>query len=610
MQIHSVMKKQLFLLFVAIFLNQGIYAQAFTEQTGIILPGVSHSSSCWGDYNKDGNLDILVSGYTGEGFLTKVFKSNGDNTFTEQTGINLPGVWYCSTVWGDYNNDGFPDILITGAMESDTSFISRVYKNDGNGNFEEQTNIVLPGINWTSSVWGDFNNDGYLDILLSGYTGTDYLTKIYQNNQDNSFTELTSAILPGLYGVKVACADYNNDGCLDILLTGLDSTWISRIFKNNCDGTFTAQTTIPMQGVYDAGTAWGDYNNDGYLDLIISGDYRNAAGSVAYSANIYKNNGNNTFTALQGIPLQGTEYGSVAWGDYDNDGDLDFIQTGSNYFNGANPFISKIYRNDGNDQFTEQSSISITPAGHSNVDWGDYDNDGDLDLLISGVITNSYPYLYITKVYRNNSIIANSPASSPQNLQTEVNGSDVTFKWDKASDPETPQDGLSYNLYVYREGETTFKRPPHAFTQTQPANGCRLISAIGNIQYNENGYTLHGFTGSNYKWSVQAVDAGLKGGPFAVEKTIIAASVTSPPITCEISISPNPAHDKIMVELTGNTQNAYPTLSISDRMGKILYQDNLFQTRSVVDISRLTSGMYFLKVEGKNGLTVRKLVKQ
>ncbi len=168
-------KKLLFINSICILsiFGKGLYAQQFNEQTDIYLPGVHNSSSAFGDYDNDGDLDILLTGYAGStyGYISRVYKNNGDNSFTWQSNFVLTGVRYSSVAWGDYNNDEYLDILLTGYTGSDT--ISKVYKNIEGESFIEQTDISLTGVTSGSVDWGDYNNDGYLDILLTGYIGSD-----------------------------------------------------------------------------------------------------------------------------------------------------------------------------------------------------------------------------------------------------------------------------------------------------------------------------------------------------------------------------------------------------------------------------------------------------
>ena len=110
-------------------------AQEFTEQTGISLTGVNNSSAAWGDYDNDGDLDILLTGQeTSSGKVLKIYNNNNDNTFSEQSGIDISAIESGSVDWGDYDNDGYLDILITGSIEL-TNHISRIYKNTGNKSF-------------------------------------------------------------------------------------------------------------------------------------------------------------------------------------------------------------------------------------------------------------------------------------------------------------------------------------------------------------------------------------------------------------------------------------------------------------------------------------------
>ena len=98
--------------------------------------------------------------------ISKIYRNNGDNTFTEQTSIALTGVSISSVAWGDYDNDGDLDILLTGSTDSGN--ISKIYRNNGDNTFTEQTSIALTGVDNSSVAWGDYDNDGDLDILLTG----------------------------------------------------------------------------------------------------------------------------------------------------------------------------------------------------------------------------------------------------------------------------------------------------------------------------------------------------------------------------------------------------------------------------------------------------------
>lgn len=188
--------------------------------SGISLPGLRHAAAAWGDYDNDGDMDVLLTGTTnstGGGAITRLYRNDGADLFVHVP-TALPPVWYGSVAWGDYDNDGDLDILIVG-LRNDGSFsgISRVYRNNGNGNFSD-LNAGLLGVGFGSASWGDFDNDGFLDILLNGVSGTNYVARVYRNEGALRLTDVSA----GLLGVDGAAAwgDYDKDGDLDIVLAG------------------------------------------------------------------------------------------------------------------------------------------------------------------------------------------------------------------------------------------------------------------------------------------------------------------------------------------------------------------------------------------------------
>jgi hypothetical protein len=490
------MKKLIFFCILILFFNS-LFSQTFTEQTDISLTEILGGSVIWGDYDNDNDLDIILTGYTNRIYVSKIYKNGGDNTFTYQNNISIGDVASGSVAWGDYDNDGYIDLLVTGYTNSFSPF-SKIYRNNGNNSFTAQNNISLTAVYDGSVAWEDYNNDGYLDILLTGYTGSTNISKVYKNNGNNTFTEQKSISLPGVKSGAVAWCDYDKDGNPDILLTGSTGTnCISKIYTNQGDGTFKELSTVSLVGVCDGSVAWGDYDNDGYPDILLTG--WNGNNSVS---KVYKNIEGNNFVEQTGISLTPVNECAIAWGDYNNDGYLDIILTG---YSGGNRY-SKIYKNNQDNTFSEQSSISITAVGYSTVAWGDYDNDSDLDLLITGDISNGN----YAKIYKNESSLKNSSPTPPVPTIPFVDQNTVVLAWQSATDDHTPSSGLTYNVYVKDIRSGGMLGAPMA----DLTSGYRRIVQMGNTYYNRN-KIFYNLDCGEYEWQIQSIDNCFSGSDFA-----------------------------------------------------------------------------------------------
>jgi predicted nucleotidyltransferase len=474
------------------------------------LAGVRSSSVAWGDYDNDNDLDILQAGNIGIApyRVTNIYNNNA-GVFTD-INAGLPGVDNASLAWGDYDNDDDLDILLTGEDASGIPF-SSIYHNDS-GVFSN-INAGLPGIENGSAAWGDYDNDGDLDILLTGYTIPSFISKIYRNDF-GVFTDINAG-LTGVAWSSAAWGDYDNDGDLDILLTGSATdypyTLISRIYRNDPSagsGRMFTDINAGLPGIYLGSVAWGDYDNDGDLDILLTG---NTGSSVI--TRIYSNNAGIFTDIYAGLP--GGNYNSTAWGDYDNDGDLDILLTYSLH--------SRIFRNDGG-IFTE-IDVALTGVYEGSLAWGDYDNDNDLDILQTGNHGSSY----ISNIYRNNNSIPNNLPLSPDGLNSVISNDSLIFSWNKASDNETPQDGLSYNLLL---GNSEFGLLMIS-SMANINNGYRYIPAYGNVC--QSTYWTYQIP-ELYKypqialpdyWGVQAIDHAFAGSPFAINSLNIPISLLS-----------------------------------------------------------------------------------
>ncbi len=303
-------------------------------RTGIT--NISYGAVSTGDYDNDGDIDLIITGENTSGNPVTILYDNQRNNKFTRVNTGLPALKNGDVKMADFNRDGNPDVALCGRNAAGR-LITAVYKGDGKGNFSP-VNINAPGIEEGEMAWGDYDNDGYYDLFITGKNENGKaVSQLYRFNGNRFVNSILS--FPARKNSAADWGDYDNDGDLDIALTGEnDNGNISqRILVNNGGNSFTP-ISVSLPGTRSGSIDWGDYDHDGDLDLLITGENSE---KKPFSA-IYRNDRNNDFTNIE-AGLQGVYLSDAEWGDYDNDGDLDIFLAGlSHDFRPA----SKIYRNE------------------------------------------------------------------------------------------------------------------------------------------------------------------------------------------------------------------------------------------------------------------------
>lgn len=402
--------------FIDVTETAGIHFQHAGGIDHRVVPALVGSGAAWRDYDNNGTLDLYIVNSTAvrpepDTILPKnvLYSNNGDGTFadvTEIAGVGDTG-WGMGCAFADYDNDGDADLYVT-------NYKANVfYLNKGDATFKKFTSGA-GGIGHTAFgsgvVWGDYDVDGFLELYVGNYIEYKKVPQgdevffpydffgqanvLYLNKCDGSFIDITdSAKINGGFHLTlgVAAADYDNDGDLDIYLANDSDQNI--LYRNDGELTFMntnqpnarSRTGDIRSGM---GIAWGDYDNDGALDLFVTNwlDENNV---------LYRNNGDGTFTdvsARSGIFESGL--GKTCWGtvffDMDNDTDLDlFFSTGhidpATWESHGQQDV--LLRNNGDGTFTdisEQVGLRLfeSPGVGRGVAAADYDADGDVDLFV------------------------------------------------------------------------------------------------------------------------------------------------------------------------------------------------------------------------------------
>jgi len=576
------MKKLNTIIAIVLFLTAtNIEAQPFTDINAGLM-GLYVGSAAWGDYDNDGDLDILCNGYDGLNVYSIIYRNDSGNFVNINAGLSAAG--YGSAVaWGDYDNDGDLDILLSGRIDN-TNRITKIYRND-NGNFID-INAGLYGLSGSCAAWGDYDNDGDLDLIVTGWDGATRNTKIYRNDS-GIFTNVNS-VLVGITLGTAAWGDYDNDMDLDILITGFDDnlSWNGKVYQNN-NGIFT-DINAGLEAVDGSSAAWGDYDSDGDLDIVLAG--RTSFGTYS---RIYRND-NGIFININ-ANIADVYESSSSWGDFDNDGDLDLLLCGLN----NSLHYSNIYRNN-NGIFTDISANLTGVENRNGADWGDYDNDGDLDILLMGYDGTTY----VTKIYRNDNITSNTAPSIPVNLTSNQPGNNrIDLKWNKSTDAQTLQKGLTYNLRI-----STTPGGVEIFSPMSDLNtGYRKIPALGNTD-EDTSWTIFNLPEGTYYWSVQAIDNSFASSQFSPEQTFnitvtSEGNLSTGIIPSEFALKqnyPNPFNPVTNLEF-GISDLGFVSLKVYDLIGKevaTLVNEKLNPGKYKVEFdgSGLPSGIYYYRL--------------
>jgi len=376
------LKKLLFVgLGLALFAGT-CFASTFTdisESAGVADDGLGKGVA-FADVNNDGLVDLYVSN---KGGANKLFLNSGNGRFEDTTatagaGIDYPG-FAMGSVFGDYNNDGNADLYIaTGGRHEIEA--NRLFKGNGDGTFTDVTQeagVGLKAFTYAAS-FADYDNDGNLDIYCANY-GVGAKNVLYRNNGDGTFTDATDVAGVGdrSWSWMGVWSDIDNDGDVDLYVVNgrYPVGEANRLYRNNGDGTFAevAKEAGVADGNWGLGASFADIDNDGDQDLFIS--------NYVGANNLYLNNGNGTFVqATEKIAGANDGWGKgPTFGDIDNDGDLDLYE-------GDCKLANQLYVNDGAGNFKniadKQPVVQCATVRTKGTAFADIDNDGDLDLYV------------------------------------------------------------------------------------------------------------------------------------------------------------------------------------------------------------------------------------
>jgi VCBS repeat protein/flagellar hook capping protein FlgD/ASPM-SPD-2-Hydin domain-containing protein/fibronectin type III domain protein len=520
------------------------------------------------DFDRDGNADLFLAGTSlddrGQSRFSSVLYRNirGDFHPLAQDLDSLDGN---RARWLDFDNDKDLDLVASGSGPGAPNGGLRFYRNDAGALVKQSTPFDdLYG----DPEPGDLDGDGRLDILVTGKKvgGMKVL-----RNTGSGFAEVALR-LTGDDGTRIEearVADYDNDGDLDIVGWGTyridptmsDSRCHTALLRNDGGWVFTAVNNGQLPGLCDGEMQWGDFDRDGDADLLFAGDTVYAGESS--STSVYRNDGGifirteDRFVALTGA--------KVAWGDFDKDGDLDFVESGRTFIDrmfapativyrlvggrfeeyksqvaqlagypawidfdndgdldlslsGDLEYSSKsgytlLYRNDGIDFTLEYPEGSYQSVGR--VDVGDYDNDGDEDFVLCGNAKGMQTGTRgpVLRIYRNTLLAPNLRPAAPPAAKSALGAGSVNLSWSPATDAETQAEAMRYNLRMGRSPGAADVMSPAA-----AAEGKLLLPAAGNAGHRL-AATVKGLAQGTYYWSVQAVDKQNSGSPFSPEQS-------------------------------------------------------------------------------------------
>ncbi|MCT4629430.1 FG-GAP-like repeat-containing protein [Winogradskyella sp.] len=521
------------------------------------------------DYDNDGWDDISIASANGDPIY--FFKNINGNFVLHNINVVTDNLNAKQINWVDIDNDGDNDLFIT----SDNSG-NKLYENLGNMIMNDITNtsgMLLDQFPYYGASWGDYNNDGYLDVFIS--VRDSFIPNIlYKNNGDKTFTLVNSEaglLSTGFMSFCSAFLDYDNDGDQDIYVSNDKYAYRNLMYKNNGDGTFSevaieANTAISI----DAMTVTvADVNQDGWLDIYVTNDLENSV--------LFINNEDGTFSDM--AQSYDVTFNSVGWGavflDADNDANLDlYVSSGSNG-SGSNLLSSAFYENNNDGTFSlNNAAVPNDFANSYGNAIGDLNNDG-------------YPEIAVNNINHSNIFLWKNNTSDINNwLKVELEGT------------ESNRQGIGSFIEISIDGEKQYR-----------------YTHLGEGYLSQNSGTEFFGVGQNtvidyvkVKW-LSGIEDVLFNVPVNQTISIVESSTLS---VLEYKNLPKVFFNNPINEVV-NIKSSVKILSykIFDVLGKIMLTNHVNNENANINIDSFETGVYFCNLKLENDLTtVIKLVKK
>lgn len=576
------------LCFLYLFAFSIANAQVFFSEKSQEL-GLSNSS--WGedanetygggisffDFDNDGWDDLTVS--SAEGLPVRFYKNNnGTFEFINLSGINDALFQTKSVQWVDFDNDGDYDFFAT---SNQTTGDNHLYENLGDLTFvdiTETAGLSSPGHQSFGASWGDYNNDGFLDVfVVSRFFDSDtQFNRLYENNGDGTFTDVSIAaqlIQENSMSFCSAWIDYDKDGWQDIYVSNDKIQNKNILYHNNQDGTFTnvAEAAGADLAIDAMSTTIGDYNDDGWLDIYVANSQQGNA--------FLRNNGDGTFTNV--APNNGTLLQSFAWSsvflDADHDTDLDLYVSASINNPDSGQLSAAYFNNIGNGLYTMPDDIGFEEdlsISYSNA-IGDVDNDGKYDIAVLNCLPDPV-FLWKNETVNENNWI-----------KIKLEGTESNRQGIGALIELSINDEKQYNYTLCGEGYLG-QNSSYEFFGIGAATSIDFIT----VYWPSGQIDLVTMPQINTSLTVREGDPQLGLEEIDQEK---------------ISLFPNPSRSEI--KLTGIQNYSNGTLQIVDVSGKVVQTISINNSSIEVDISALTTGVYIARLENQKEFKHLKFVK-
>lgn len=561
-----------------------IFAQTFTKITSgpfVTSDGDSRSVN-WVDVNDDGFIDCMITNGPTGGQDNFLYINNGTGGFTALTGDtivkdNKPSD---GATWADSDNDGDLDCYVVNWYNTKNLF----YNNTGVGAFTQTQNAIeTSGGYCETASWGDYDNDGLLDLYVTRSGGTIATNKnlLFHNEGGNAFTKVLTGtpVTDAFISRSVNWTDIDSDGDLDLFVSN-ENDQNENLYRNDGAGVFTKLTNGPLlnNGGKTMSSSWGDYDNDGDLDVFLANDQGNDG--------LFRNEGHFNFAKITTDTVSncGGNSFSSAWSDIDNDGDIDLYVTNS--FGTTSLWPNFLFLNNGNGSFTRVGNTA--PA--TDLDWsygcafGDYDNDGFEDLAVATCRYNSVDrpdLLYHNDGNSNNWITIKLVGTT---TNKSAIGTKIRVKAIINGNPVWQMRELSAQTSYCGQNDL---RPHFGLGNATNIDSIKVEWLNGIVEYYTN------ITTNQFITIVQG-----KGITGINNESLLKIN--------DVLIYPNPASTKITIIIPDEYRNENFVSYIYDQNGTLIYSSH---NEKEIDIKGLTIGTYTIKVKVGKSYNIQTIIK-